>query len=86
MDLQTDDDYWPFLALWAAAAPDQFQAQTQTQAQGQGQGQAGALEGGPPGAPGLAQVAQSLASAQLQSVQRLRQVLGAQADALRAAL
>ena len=80
MDLQTDDDYWPFLALWAAAAPDQAQTQ------GQGQGQAGALEGGPPGAPGLAQVAQSLASAQLQSVQRLRQVLGAQADALRAAL
>lgn len=72
LDLQTDDDYWPFFRAWDAACPEVGVA-------GRGDGMGCADDG----LPGLRQVAQSLYSSQLLSVQRLREALSLPLEALR---
>jgi len=72
-DLQNNDDYLPFLTLWEAHEASTFASPSES---------LHPLGSALSDIPGLTRVAQSLASSQMQSVQRMRQILRMQADAL----
>ena len=88
MDLQQGDcdDYCPFFAHWAAHELETKNPVTAKSSASVDAALLGPIEGGPSGAPGLAQFAQLLLSSQTQSVQRLRQILSSQMEALKAAM
>ena len=88
MDLQQGDcdDYCPFFANWAAHELETTNPAITKNSASADAALLGPIEGGPSGAPGLAQFAQLLLSSQTQSVQRLRQILSSQMEALKVAI